>query len=231
MIDSTGQARATNGPRRADDPKPLRITDVPLPRSPQRAYRPAADAVFDRQMPAWFQGGTGWYPNPDGSVCTFDSNSPRVGVVLRTSTTRGRTWRAVPTTALTSATGPRLQWCVATPGQVTLTTGDSEYPLWVHTLDRANGRLIASHELGDSLDPYNLAVLPDGTLVAHTNRRGLMVGDDSRNRRMMFIPGPGPKSTFVVGRDLVDTNLHPRSLRVSVDAAQTWKRYDLAMPD
>jgi len=231
IIDRAGQVRATTGPSRADEPWPLRGTDVPLPTARQRAYRPGADAVFNRLMPTWYQPRAVWYPSPNGSVCTFDRISPRVGDELRTSTTSGRTWQQVPTTALTTATGPRLQWCEATPGQVTLTTGDSEYPLWVHTLDRATGRPIASHELGGSLDPYNLAVLHDGTLVAHTNRRGLMVGDSPRNERMKFRPGPGVNPTFVVGRDLIETNLHPRSLRASIDAAKSWTRYDLAMPD
>jgi hypothetical protein len=232
IIDRAGQVRATTGPSRADDPWPLRGTDVPLPSSRQRAYRPRANAVFNRLMPTWYRPRAVWYTSSNGSVCTFDRISPRVGDVLRTSITSGRTWRRVPTTALSSATGPRLQWCEATPGQVTLTTGDSEYPLWVHTLDRATGRPTASHELGGSLDPYNLAVLHDGTLVAHTNRRGLMVGDSPRNRRMVFRPGPGVNPTFVIGRDLIETNLlHPRSLRVSIDTGKSWTQYDLAMPD
>jgi hypothetical protein len=99
-------------------------------------------------------------------------------------------------------------------------------------LDRATGKVLSSHRLGNAIDPYNPDVLPDGVLAAGSRRRGLMVGSDSTNRDLEFRPGPvGPNTfTWVLGTELVAVQRSVLTVDVTEDAGRTWRHIDLAMP-
>ena len=144
----------------------------------------------------------------------------------------GLTWRETLTDALPAETGPHVRWCWVSRGRVVVTTS-SDLAGWVHTLDRTTGRVLSSHRVGDLLGERSvLKLLPNGILVATTNRRGLLVGEDPTNQSMEFRPGPISDDTMlrIVGDDIVATTSEFGALHVSEDAGRSWQRIDLDMP-
>ena len=115
--------------------------------------------------------------------------------------------------------------CIATDTNVVLITGSREYPRWVHTLEPRTGTVTSSHRLGKRLNPYAIQALPDGTLVAGTDRRGIYVGTDPTNTTLEFRPAnidPDRGTVAVVSNDLIATFHGDRHVQVSTDKGATW---------
>lgn len=191
-------------------------------------YRPASNRMLYRTAPTWMRAHDAWYGNGDGQICTYRHRAVR-GAPLRTSDDHGVTWARTSTEALPTGTGRILNGCLATDGTTILITGSREYLRRVHTLDPDSGDVLSSHRLatwqGQSLDPYDLHSLSDGTLVAGTHRRGVYVGTDATNATLRFRPGDVPDHAIleVVSDELVVTVYDERTLQVSADRGVTWK--------
>jgi hypothetical protein len=152
---------------------------------------------------------------------------------IATSIDLGRTWTFVPTSSVPTGTGRDLMWCQVTRDRLVIQTGSGGWPRWLHTLDRATGRVLSSHRVGNAIDAFgNPAVLPDGVLAVGARRRGLMVGTDSTNKNLEFRPGPigGRTFSWLFGTELIAVQRTFLTVDVTEDAGRTWRRIDLAMP-
>jgi hypothetical protein len=105
-----------------------------------------------------------------------------------------------------------------------------ENPRWLHTLDQDDQTILSSLRVGDRLNPYMFDMLPDGRLVAGTNRPGLMVATDSTNQLMGYRPVPVPPSATFQTVDQEVISIAGRWAHVSADAGLTWRELDLGLP-
>jgi hypothetical protein len=221
-IGRRGAIRVAERPVPGDSREPVRPGDIELvrPHEGALAYRPSEDAVVRVLPPAWFTISTTWYTRPTGTICAVPPRSV-LGDSVRISLDSGATWRALGTESLPAGSGPRLQSCEAQADRVAVMTG-GEYPRFLHTFDRTTGTLLSSHRLMKEINGYDWTLLSDGTLVAGTNRRGLLAATDNTNRVLEFRSSPvrGPIYFAVVEDDLV---LQRRGLlHVSTDRGRTW---------
>ncbi|WP_243060894.1 hypothetical protein [Nocardioides sp. SR21] len=226
--------RAARHPQRR--PVPIRAGDVAASwgqlTDPFHFYRPASNRMLYRRAPAWMGTADPWYDHGAGYICSYPDRSRR-GLPVRTSTDHGVTWTRTSTDLLPEDSGRFVHYCLASSGGTVVVTGDSEYLRWVHTLDPATGDVLSSHRLGtrrgQSLNPYELQVFADGTLVAGTRYRGVYVATDPTNATLRFRPADLQRDTSVVtvvGADLVATVFDQRHLRVSSDRGVTWATVD-----
>jgi hypothetical protein len=232
-IDRDGNIRTvTQQPDRRAEAQPLRRGDLFLESSGRAllAYRPSQDAVVKARNPSWNGVGYSWYLDPEeGHVCALLSG-PLAEGVMHVSVDEARTFTDVTAADVLPATsGPRLQACWATRDRVLVETG-GENPRWLHTLDQDDQTILSSLRVGDRLNPYMFDMLPDGRLVAGTNRPGLMVATDSTNQLMGYRPGPVPPSATFQTVDQEVISIAGRWAHVSADAGLTWRELDLGLP-
>jgi len=198
------------------------------------SYRPGADAILRRRLP-WPTVGTGrdvaenFRSINDGWICALRPG-PLSDATVHVSTDQGRAFTDLAVAQLIpSGSGPRIEACDSTADRILVTTG-ADGPDWLHTLDRTGEYLISSQRLGNGLNPYAWGMLPDGRLVAGTNRPGLMVATDSTNTLMEYRSGPVPVGwgVQVVGDELLV--IRGRMVHLSKDAGLTWQTIDLQLP-
>ena len=230
VIDSSGRIRPIEGGSRGDQRVPLRAGDLAFtsPHVGPYAYRTSRDAVVTVAQPDWYDPATSWSAQATGSMC-FVPVRGRLGDTVRASIDEGLTWHTLNTDLLPAGSGPRLQSCIAQGNRVTLMTG-GESPRWLHTLDRTTGALLSSHVLMTDLNGYDWRLLPDGTLVAGTNRPGLMVAADNTNQDLEFRPGPVVRD--VTWTEVLDGQIvlvRGRAVHVSDDRGLTWREVDLGL--
>jgi hypothetical protein len=199
------------------------------------SYRPGADAILRRtRLPGPAVGAGRDVPEDfrsvnGGWICALRPGRLSDGRV-HVSTDQGRTFTDLAVAGLIpSWSGPQIEACDSTADRILVTTG-ADGADWLHTLDRTGEYLISSQPLGTGLNPYAWGMLPDGRLVAGTNRPGLMVATDSTNTLMEYRPGPVPVGwgAQIVGDELLV--IRGGTVQVSKDAGLTWQAIDLQLP-
>lgn len=189
-----------------------------------RTARPGVGAI---PRPDWRTSRTVWFDQPDGSVCAVQDGS-EPGGLARSSLDGGRTWRVVDTSDLPPQSG-RLQSCVAAGDRVVVMTGGAR-PRQLHTYDRSDGTRLSSLDIGagTQIDPYAWWLLSDGSLVARTDRPGVVVATDSTNRHVEFRGGPVGSLwwTRILDDQIVQVSAEG-VLAVSDDRGVSWHVVDL----
>ena len=189
------------------------------------------DAPERVPRPDWYTRNSAWYEEPAGSVCSHEFHDHR-GDPVRSTLDGGASWQDTDTAPIPGDHGPRLWSCAAAGDRVVVMTGGSEYAHGVHTFDRGSGALLASLPVGDGtpVDPYAWQLLPDGSLVADTDRPGIVVATDSANAAVELRTGPFGRGFTAILDDEIVAIRDDRQVAVSEDRGVSWRLVDLGLP-
>ena len=194
-----------------------------------RAYRPKERRVFIPRLPVTATGSRrDWQMEQDGAFCHAPGRS-RSSRPTTWSLGDGHTGRQVNLARLLPAHAyPRVRHCWARQGRLVVLSdggeGQRDDVLKVHTVDPRRGTA-TSYATDRRFNPYNQAVLPDGRMVAGTDRPGLMVATDPTNTGFVRRPGPVAMGEWVtvLGGTLVTNPNYRGTFHVSNDAGLTWQ--------
>ena len=170
----------------------------------------------------------------EGNICA--ARGHEAPVALLASSDHGRTVQRVPV-HVSLAQGARVLRCIVSRKRLAVMTslrGPHGAPrdVRMHLLTWT-GRHLAEHALDCRMSP-DAKFLPDGRLLIKAPGRGLLVGTDPTNQRLVHRPALiGVAFTWeVVGSDIYATPaIGHRQLWVSHDAARTWQPVDVQLDD